>query len=82
LKEVLECHFQDAAEQALEDVPAGMEPLYQRMEATMAKTSKGRDRELAKRLLTWAMCSRTFLRLGGAITRVRAGVPGRFGHEA
>ncbi len=63
LKEVLECHFQDAAEQALEDVPAGMEPLYQRMEATMAKTSKGRDRELAKRLLTWAMCSRRSLDL-------------------
>jgi WD40 repeat protein len=63
LKEILLCHTSTAINQALEDIPTGMESLYKRMETTLANTLRPGDRELAKRLLVWASCSRRALNL-------------------
>ncbi|KAL9121836.1 MAG: hypothetical protein Q9187_001611 [Circinaria calcarea] len=57
-KEILQCNTQNDIELALEELPAGMEPLYHRMEANVAKSNKATDVELAKRLLIWTICSR------------------------
>lgn len=61
LSEILQCHTQDDIEKVLEELPAGMEPLYHRMEANIARSNKPSDIELAKRILSWAICSRRSL---------------------
>ena len=57
LEEILGCHTQQAIMQTLEDVPAGMGALYQRMELSISKNTKEADRVLAKTLLTWVVCA-------------------------
>lgn len=57
LEEILECHTQQAIMQTLEEVPAGMGALYQRMELTISTKPKEADRVLAKTLLTWIVCA-------------------------
>lgn len=59
--EILQCHTQDDIEKALEELPAGMEQLYHRMEANVARSNKPSDIELAKKILSWAICSRRSL---------------------
>ena len=63
LEEILGCHTQQAIEQTLEEIPAGMGALYQRMELAVANNSKEADRILAKTLLTWIVCARRPLTL-------------------
>ena len=57
LEEILGCHTQQAVMQTLEEVPAGMGALYQRMELNISKTPKEADRVLARTLLTWIVCA-------------------------
>lgn len=57
LEEILGCHTQQAIEQTLEEIPAGMGALYQRMELTVANHSKEADRILARTLLAWIVCA-------------------------
>lgn len=57
LEEILGCHTQQAVRQTLEEIPAGMSALYQRMELAVANNSKEADRILAKTLLTWIVCA-------------------------
>ena len=40
LTEVLQCHTQDAVLEALKDVPEELEPLYERMDSTLAKSCR------------------------------------------
>ncbi|KAL8916035.1 MAG: hypothetical protein Q9208_008736 [Pyrenodesmia sp. 3 TL-2023] len=63
LKEILQCHTEAAIDQALEEIPSELEPLYHRMEATLSRTSKAADRGLAKTILTWVICSQRALKL-------------------
>ena len=56
--EVLQCYTEDDIERALNDIPSGMEPLYQRMENAVARNPRENDRALAKRVLTWVACCR------------------------
>ena len=63
LEEILVCHTQQAIMQTLEEVPAGMGALYQRMEFNISNNSKGADRVLAKCLLTWIVCAQRPLTL-------------------
>lgn len=63
LEEILGCHTQQAIEQTLEEIPAGMGALYQRMEHAVVNTPKEADRILAKTLLTWIVCARRPLTL-------------------
>ena len=57
LEEILDCHTQQAVMQTLEEVPAGMGALYQRMELNISNNPKEADRVLAKTLLTWIVCA-------------------------
>lgn len=63
LAEVLRCHTQDAVLEALEDVPEELEPLYERMDSTLAKGCRPSDRAMGKTILVWIACSRHPLNL-------------------
>lgn len=63
LEEIVSCHTEQAIRQTLKDVPAGMGPLYQRMEQAMAQNSKQADQALVKTLLSWTICARRSLNL-------------------
>ena len=63
LEEILGCHTQQAIMQTLEEIPAGMGALYQRMELTISNNSKKADQVLAKMLLTWIVCAHRLLTL-------------------
>jgi WD40 repeat protein len=63
LTEVLRCHTQDAVLEALEDVPEELEPLYERMDSTLAKSCRPSDRAMGKTILIWTACSRHPLNL-------------------
>ncbi|KAH7077306.1 hypothetical protein FB567DRAFT_147720 [Paraphoma chrysanthemicola] len=63
LKDILKRHTSEAVRQALENMPAGMEAMYHRMAVEVAKDLGSTDKELARRILTWAMYSRRALTL-------------------
>ena len=63
LTEVLRCHTQDAVLDALKDVPEELEPLYERMDSTLAKSCRPSDRAMGKTILVWIACSRHPLNL-------------------
>lgn len=63
LEEIIGCHTQQAIMQTLEDIPAGMSALYQRMELSISNNSKKNDRVLAKTLLTWIVCAHRPMKL-------------------
>lgn len=63
LREILDCHTEVAINQALQEVPADLEPLYQRMEAALVRTSRPADKGLAILILTCATCARRSLSL-------------------
>ncbi|KAL9632534.1 MAG: hypothetical protein Q9204_003747 [Flavoplaca sp. TL-2023a] len=63
LKEILGCHTEAAIEQALEEVPPELEPLYQRMETALSRSSRPGDRNLSIAILTWVICSQKALTL-------------------
>ena len=63
LNEVLHCHTEDAVLEAIEDVPEELEPLYERMDSTLAKSCRPSDRALGKTILMWIACSRHHLNL-------------------
>lgn len=55
LKEISNCHSKKEINRILADVPRGMEQLYTRILAAMAKESHGQ--ELTKAILLWASCA-------------------------
>ncbi|KAJ9639626.1 hypothetical protein H2204_003696 [Knufia peltigerae] len=63
LGEVLQCHTGDAVLEALNEVPEDLEPLYERMDATLAKNCRPSDRAIGKTILMWIACSRYALSL-------------------
>ena len=58
MSEVLQCHTEDAVFEALKDVPEELEPLYERMDSTLANNCRPSDRQMGKIILTWVACSR------------------------
>ena len=68
VNEVLQCHTQDAVEQALEEVPGDLEMLYERMDAALARQTRSADRAIGREILMWIACSTqslTLSQLGG-----------------
>ncbi|CAN9375787.1 unnamed protein product [Alternaria alternata] len=63
IKEVLKRHTSDDIRQALENMPPGMEAMYHRMAIDIAKDMGPTDKQLAQRILTWAMFARRALTL-------------------
>lgn len=70
LNNIARCHTEAAIEETLDELPTELEPLYQRMESSLALNSHPRDRGLIKTILTWIACSRQSLnveQLSGAL---------------
>ncbi|KAJ9500638.1 hypothetical protein H2202_003854 [Exophiala xenobiotica] len=70
VSEILQCHTEDAVEDALSQVPQELEPLYERMDGALAVNTKPADQKLGRLVLMWACCSRyplTLTELGGAL---------------
>lgn len=63
MTEVLQCHTEDAVFEALDSVPEELEPLYERMDSTLAKSCRSSDRAMGKTILLWIACSRHHLNL-------------------
>jgi WD40 repeat protein/pimeloyl-ACP methyl ester carboxylesterase len=63
VKEILQCHTEDAVEQALGEVPEDLEMLYERMDAALARQTRAVDRALGRTLLMWIACSTQSLTL-------------------
>ncbi|KAL8769894.1 MAG: hypothetical protein Q9194_005323 [Teloschistes cf. exilis] len=61
LREILQCHTEAEIEEALLELPADLEPLYQRMAKALAEPSRPGDRALSKKILTWVICSQRAL---------------------
>ncbi len=77
LNEMSSAFGEEEIKQVLDDVPRGMEPLYQRTLELMSQATRGKT--LAKSILTWAACSirpLTLKELGGALKlHVKDSVP-------
>lgn len=55
---IMECHREEDIKQALDEMPPGMESLYQRMVTTITPLSRSSDRCISKTILAWATYSR------------------------
>lgn len=75
MSEILQCHTQDDIEKVLEELLPGMESLYQRMEANIARNNKSSDVELTKSILSWAICSRRSLTIEGMLEALKPDFP-------
>ncbi|KAF7534265.1 hypothetical protein G7054_g6367 [Neopestalotiopsis clavispora] len=58
LEEIKDCHTEDDVRYALNELPPGMESLYQRMEESISNIRRPSDRSLSRQLLTWAVYAR------------------------
>ena len=70
MREIMKCFTEEAIEKALNEIPSGMEPFYQRMETNIARDLREGDKGLAKHILTWTACARramTLLELSQAL---------------
>ncbi|KAI9748775.1 MAG: hypothetical protein M4579_007119 [Chaenotheca gracillima] len=63
VSEIAKCHTPTAIDEVLQELPSGMESLYKSMEADLFKNIRSADRDLAKKILRWATCSRLPLTL-------------------
>jgi hypothetical protein len=63
VKRIENCHTQKAVENALEELPSGMEELYGRMADAIATNPEESDRLLSKAALMWASFARRPLNL-------------------
>jgi len=58
LQEIMQSHSEEDCRKALKEIPSGMEPLYQRMENSIARLSRPSDKSLARLILIWTTYSR------------------------
>ncbi|MCJ1392169.1 hypothetical protein MMC18_005036 [Xylographa bjoerkii] len=63
LREVLQCHTQGAVAEALNEIPADLEALYERMLASLEKNLRPTDQAMGRTMLLWATCARRSLTL-------------------
>src|SRR6202044_1385446 len=63
ITEILQCLTPADIEETLEGLPSGMGELYHRMELLILKSTRPRDQDLARTILTWAACPRRPLTL-------------------
>ena len=63
LEDILNCHSEDAIQEALDDIPDDMNKLYQRMELNILNNPRKANMALAKALLQWTICASRLLNL-------------------
>ena len=61
LEEIVNCHSEDAIQDALEDIPNDMNDLYRRMELSILNNPRKSNIVLAKAILQWATCASRLL---------------------
>jgi WD40 repeat protein len=61
VQKINSCHTKPDVENALNDLPSGMDPLYNRMALSVLSQSNPSDRSLGERILGWATCARRLL---------------------
>ncbi|THC88961.1 hypothetical protein EYZ11_011591 [Aspergillus tanneri] len=63
LDEILNCHTEEAIQEALQTIPEDMNELYARMEQAIQESSRAEEKSLAQQFLRWVVCSRHTLTL-------------------
>ena len=58
VKQIMQCHSPEDIQQALEELPPGMDALYKRMETSITRLPRATDRSLSCTILTWATHAR------------------------
>ncbi|KAH9898722.1 hypothetical protein F4778DRAFT_742738 [Xylariomycetidae sp. FL2044] len=76
LEEIKECNTDEDVRDALDELPPGMDALYQRMVDSIAAIRRPSDRNLSRQLLVWAMYARRSV----SIIELSALVEQDFGH--
>ncbi|KAL8930490.1 MAG: hypothetical protein Q9208_000674 [Pyrenodesmia sp. 3 TL-2023] len=61
VQKINNCHTKAAVEDALKDLPPGMEALYDRMAVSVQTQSIPNDRKLGQSILGWATCAQRLL---------------------
>ncbi|KAH9906958.1 hypothetical protein F4778DRAFT_724143 [Xylariomycetidae sp. FL2044] len=57
LDEIMGCHTEESIQEVLEEVPADMTELYERMEKTLITSTRKSNQSLIQVLLEWCCCS-------------------------
>lgn len=71
LQKIVECHSYNEIKIAMEEIPSGMDSLYQRMEAAIKELPKESEKSLARAILHWATYSRRPLKIDEFATALR-----------
>ncbi|KAK2736745.1 hypothetical protein FQN55_001507 [Onygenales sp. PD_40] len=75
IREILQCHSPEDISQVLLDMPAGMEPMYARMEASITQLTKPSDIIIAKNILSWATYCRRPLKVHELVRALNNDMP-------
>ena len=63
LEDIINCHSEDAIQEAVNEIPSDMNSLYRRMELSILNNLRTADISLAKVLLRWTVCASRLLNL-------------------
>ncbi len=72
MKEIRKCYTEDAIQQAFNDIPTGMGPLYERMMKNIAYDLNEDAKDLAIQILTWVACARRAMTLAELTQAIRS----------
>ena len=75
LEDIVDCHSEDAIQEALKDIPNDMNDLYRRMELSILNNPRKSNIALAKVILQWATCAGRLLTLEELSQALRPEVP-------
>ncbi|KAL8788492.1 MAG: hypothetical protein Q9195_007269 [Heterodermia aff. obscurata] len=75
LEDIVNCHSEDAIQDALRDIPNDMNDLYRRMELSILNSPRKSNIALAKAILQWVTCARRLLTLEELSQALRPEIP-------
>ena len=75
LEDIVNCHSEDAIQDALRDIPNDMNDLYRRMELSILNNPRKSNIALAKAILQWATCACRLLTLEELSQALRPEIP-------
>lgn len=75
LEDIVNCHSEDAIQDALKDIPNDMNDLYRRMELSILNSPRKSNIALAKAILQWATCACRLLTLEELSQALRPEIP-------
>ena len=75
LEDIVNCHSEDAIQDALRDIPNDMNDLYRRMELSILNNPRKSNIALAKAILQWATCAGRLLTLEELSQALRPEIP-------